>query len=298
MTTPEFRGVIAPNLTPFNDDLSIATDLYIDHAKRLLDGACAAIAPFGTTGEALSVGIDERIEALTALVDGGVDAARMIPGTGLTNLADTVRLSQACLDLGCAGIMVLPPFYYKNVSDDGLYAYFRELIARIDRTPCPIYLYHIPQVAGVGLTVDLVRRLKRDFPGQIAGIKDSAGDLDNTLALLGIDDLIVYPGSELPILDTAAAGSPGCISATANLNGDGIAQVLGHLERGEADQAAERYETVRRTRLAFQAFAPIPAQKALLAEQTGDGRWATVRPPLEALAADKLGDLHAALDAA
>ena len=109
------RGVIVPLLTPFNDDLSIATDLYVAHAKWLFEQGCAGLAPFGTTGEALSVGIDERIAAIRTLVDAGIDPALMIPGTGLSNVADTARLSRACLDLGCAGVMTLPPFYYKKV---------------------------------------------------------------------------------------------------------------------------------------------------------------------------------------
>ena len=109
------RGVVVPILTPFNDDLSVATDLYVAHAKNLFEQGCAGLAPFGTTGEALSVGIDERIAAIRALVNGGIDPARMIAGTGLSNVADTARLSRACLDLGCAGVMTLPPFYYKAV---------------------------------------------------------------------------------------------------------------------------------------------------------------------------------------
>ena len=108
------RGVIVPLLTPFNDDMSIATDLYVAHAKWLFEQGCAGLAPFGTTGEALSVGIDERIAAIRALVDAGIDPAVMIPGTGLTNVADTARLSRACLDLGCAGVMTPPAFLFQG----------------------------------------------------------------------------------------------------------------------------------------------------------------------------------------
>jgi 4-hydroxy-tetrahydrodipicolinate synthase len=124
MPAAPLRGVIVPILTPFNDDLSVATDLYVAHAKNLFEQGCAGIAPFGTTGEALSVGIDERIAAIRALVDAGIDPARMVAGTGLSNVKDTARLSRACLDLGCAGVMTLPPFYYKGVTEEGLYRYF------------------------------------------------------------------------------------------------------------------------------------------------------------------------------
>jgi len=297
MAFEPFRGVIAPNLTPFNPDPSVATDLYVALGNALLDGPCAAIAPFGTTGEALSAGSQERIDAIQALIESGADPSRMVPGTGLTNLPETAALSQACLDRGCAAVMTLPPFYFKGVSDDGLYAYFAELIARIDRSNCRIFLYHIPQVAGVGIPVSVAARLRKDFPEEIVGIKDSSGDLDNTLALLDIDGLIVYSGSELPLRQTMAKGATGCISATANLNGQGIADVISLIASGEAEGLDQRFEEMKAIRMTFQDYAPIPAQKRLLAMTTGDDRWAIVRPPLMGMdaangkkLADALGD--------
>ncbi len=294
MTVEKIRGVIAPILTPFNDDLSVATDLYVAHAKRLFEQGCAGIAPFGTTGEALSVGIDERIAAIKALIAGGVDPARMIPGTGLSNVADTARLSRACLDLGCAGVMTLPPFYYKAVTEDGLYAHYAALIQAIG-DDARIYLYHIPPVAIVGVPPALTARLHRDFPEQIVGIKDSSGDWDNTRALLDIDGLIVYPGSELPLLEALELGAPGCITATANVNAGAIARVVALYDDGDIAAARALHETVRRFRLTVQDYAPIPAQKRLLAIATGDERWANLRPPLMALADDKGRELAAIL---
>jgi 4-hydroxy-tetrahydrodipicolinate synthase len=273
------RGVVAPILTPFNDDLSIATDLYVEHAQWLLDEGCAGLAPFGTTGEALSVGIDERIAAIRALVYAGIDASRLIPGTGLSNVADTARPSRACLDMGCAAVMTLPPFYYKGVSEDGLYRYFVALLEAIGKD-ARIFLYHIPPVAIVGIPVALAQRLHAEFPDNFVGIKDSSGDWDNTRALFGIDGLIVYPGSELPLIEALELGGPGCISATANTNAAAIAEVVTLHGRDEKDAAAARHEFVRKVRLLMQDAAPIPAQKQLLAIATGDARWANVRPPL------------------
>ena len=288
-------GVIAPNLTFFNDDLSIATDLYVAHAKRLLENGCAGLAPFGTTGEALSVGIDERIAALGALIDAGIDAKKLIPGTGLTALADTARLSTACLEAGCAGVMVLPPFYFKDVPDDGLYAYFAKLIEMIGRDDLKIYLYHIPQVAGVGIPVDVVRRLHSDFPDQIVGIKDSSGVWENTKALLEIDGLIVYPGSELPLIEALEMGAPGCITATANLNAAGVAEVIRTYQAGDVDKAKALHEGVKTFRLTVQGYAPIPAQKRLLSMWLGDDRMATLRPPLQSMDVEAARELAALL---
>lgn len=276
MTHNPPRGVIAPVFTPFEDDGSIATDLFVDHALSLMDEGCAALAPFGTTGEALSVGIDERIEALAALIAAGADPARLIPGTGLTSLADTMRLSRACMELGCAGVMALPPFYYKNVPDDGLYAYFARLATALGEAP--IYLYHIPQVAGVGMPAAVVRRLFADF-ANIVGIKDSSGDWANTEALLGIEGLTVYPSAESALDKALPLGAPGCITATANLNAAAIARLIAAWDEDPA-QAAALQPDVTAFRKAVQAHPLIEAQKQVKALVSGEPRWANVRPPL------------------
>jgi len=295
VTFEPMRGVIAPILTPFDDDLSIATGLYVDLANRLFEAGCAGLAPFGTTGEALSVGIDERIAAIRALIDGGIDPAKMIPGTGLSNIADTARLSRACLDLGCPAVITLPPFYYKGVSEEGLYRYFTALIKAIG-TDARIFLYHIPPVAVVGIPPSLAARLHADFPEQIVGIKDSSGDWDNTRKLFDIDGLIVYPGSELPLIDALQLDGPGCISATANINMVEISKVVGLFDAGDIEAARAQQERIGVTRLTIQDYGPIPAQKRLLAMRTGDARWANVRPPLSAMSESDGQSLAAALE--
>ena len=276
-----FTGLIAPNLTPFNTDLTIATDLYIEHAKWLLDGGCSAIAPFGTTGEALSVGMDERKTAIEALVDADIDPGRIIPGAGLTSVADTAELCRHAIELGCAAVMTLPPFYYKGVSDDGLFSYFSALIDAVGSEKLKIYLYHIPPVAVVPVGVELAARLNAAYPETVIGIKDSSGDWENTRRLLteasGLD---VFPGSENPLLDALKLGAPGCISATANINFDGIIATYKAAGTPEAERLQER---IRVFRAPFQELGPIPAQKWLLAHRSGDARWRVVRPPLEPL---------------
>ncbi len=273
-------GLIAPNLTPFNADFSIDTARYIEHAQFLLAAGCVGLAPFGTTGEALSVGIDERIATLQAVVDAGVDPARLMPGTGLTNLADTARLTTACMDLGCAGVMVLPPFYFKNVPDEGLYAYIAGLIETVDRNDLKICLYHIPPVAVVGFPLALVARLRSAFPEQIVAIKDSSGDWSNVEALFGVDGLAVYPGTELFVIEAMKRGAPGCISALANINSRAIADVIEAFAAGRLDEAETLQTPVAELRQLVQQYAPINAQKRLLALETGDASWAIVRPPL------------------
>ena len=185
------KGLIAPILSPFNDDLSFNQDLYNELAAELLQTGCSGLAPFGTTGEALSVGSAERMAALEGLVASGIDPKVIIPGTGLCNLPESIALSRHAVELGCAGVMTLPPFYFKGMGDDGLFDYFEKLIDGVDHPDLQIYLYHIPQVSGVGLSIELVTRLRAAYPDVIVGIKDSSGDWDNTRRLLAIDGLIV-----------------------------------------------------------------------------------------------------------
>ena len=277
------RGVIAPNLTPFNDDLTVAEGLYLDHAEWLLAEGCVGLAPFGTTGEALSLGLEERMATLEAMIDRGIDPSRLIPGTGLTSLPDTVRLTRHAADRGCAGAMILPPFYYKGVPDDGLYDYFAWAIEAVDRPGLPIYLYHIPQVAGVGIPPAVARRLHETFPEIVVGIKDSSGDWENTKELLAIEGFIVYPAQETTLAEGHRLGAAGCISATANLNPAAIARLIKTIEAGQTDSRLE--EEVNAFRKLIAGAGPIPAQKALLARWTGDARWARLRPPLAALSA-------------
>ncbi|HLW61004.1 MAG TPA: dihydrodipicolinate synthase family protein [bacterium] len=278
-------GVIAPILTPFHDDLTIAQSLFAGHSRHLLETGCAGLAPFGTTGEALSLGIEERMAALEGLIESGIDPKKLIPGTGLTNLPDTTKLTRHALDRGCAGVMVLPPFYFKNVHDEGLFAYFSRLIESVASNDLRIYLYHIPPVSQVGLSIELIQRLRSRFPAQIVGIKDSSGDWENTRRLLTeVPGLIVYPGSELPLLEALALGAPGCITATANINAAQIAKIVSLHQRGQQAEAKHQHEAVKKVRLKIQEYGPIPAQKYLLSAWSGDGRWRNVRPPFLRLA--------------
>ena len=220
------RGLIAPILTPFDNNLKLDQKMYNDLAKDLMENGCSGLAPFGTTGEALSVGNKERMLAIEGLVESGVDPKTLIPGTGLCNLPDTIEITKHAIDLGCLGAMTLPPFYFKGMSDDGLYEYFEKLIDGVNDSRLNIYLYHIPQVSGVGLSIELVKKLKETYPETIIGIKDSSGVWENTEALLNIKDLVVYPGAELPVIEAIKLGAPGCISATANLNSKDISKVI------------------------------------------------------------------------
>ena len=285
------KGLIAPILSPFDNDLKFNQNMYNDLAHDLLENGCSGLAPFGTTGEALSLSNKERMNALEGLLNSGIKADQLIPGTGLCNFPDTVMISKHALDLGCHGVMTLPPFYFKGMSDEGLFDYFEKLIEEINHSKLKIYLYHIPQVSGVGLSIDLVSKLKKSYPEIVVGIKDSSGNWENTKSLLGIDDLVVYPGAELPVIEAIKLGAPGCISATANLNGGDISKVINFCHDNEWEKAEDLHKKVTKVRLLFQDYAPIPAQKGLLAKKTKIKEWSNVRPPLKSINDDKVSEL-------
>lgn len=285
------KGLISPILSPFDDNLNFNQEMYNELAKDLLSTGCSGLAPFGTTGEALSVSNDERMQALENLIKSGVSPDKLIPGTGLCNFPDTVKISRHAIELGCRGVMTLPAFYFKDVTDEGLFQYYERLIDEINHPNLKIYLYHIPQVSGVGLSIPLVKKLRSTYPDVIVGIKDSSGVWENTEQLLSIDGLIVYPGAELPVIDAIKLGGPGCISATANFNPTNIAKVIELSHDGKWDQAEEVHKDVKEVRYLFQDYSAIPAQKAMLAIKYKDERWKNIRPPLVQISEQRSSEL-------
>ncbi len=275
--THDFCGVISPVLTPFGDDGTPDAARFLAHSKWLLADGCTGLAPFGTTGEANSLGLEERMGLLDALIDGGIDPKLLMPGTGLCALSDTVTVSRHAVRRGCGGVMMLPPFYYKAVNDDGLFAYYSEVIEQIGDDRLKIYLYHIPPVAQVGLSVDLVGRLIKAYPDTVVGLKDSSGDWDNTKALLdAYPDFTIFPGSEIFLLDGLRNGSAGCITATGNVNARMIRNVY---DNWEGDQADTLQAEITSLRITIQARPMIPMLKAIVAHYRNDPGWTRVRPP-------------------
>jgi len=273
----DFYGVISPVLTPFNDDGNPDAARFVAHAKWLLDDGCMGLAPFGTTGEANSLGLEERMGLLDALIDGGIEPKVLMPGTGLCALSDTVTVSQHAVERGCGGVMMLPPFYYKEVSDDGLFAYYSDVIERIGDARLKIYLYHIPPVAQVGLSVELVGRLIKAFPDTVVGLKDSSGDWDYTKALLdAYPGFTIFPGSEIFLLDGMRNGGAGCITATGNVN---ARMIRGVYDNWETEQADDLQAQITALRMAVQARPLIPMLKAIVAHYRNDPGWRSIRPP-------------------
>lgn len=274
-------GVWPAAATPLNADLSLNEDRFLTHCRRLLDEGAHGLSLLGTTGEANSLPVSERMRALDVLVEAGIPGGQLMPGTGCCSLADTIALSQHAVKNNCAGVLFLPPFYYKGISEEGLYTVVSRVIDSVMDSRLRIYLYHIPQVSGIPWTLHLIKRLVRDYPDHVVGMKDSAGQWENTQEVLEtLPELKVFPGSEAFMLPALKIGAVGCISATANVNVRAIRELYDNWRNDDAEAMNESVIGVRRI---FEAYPLIPAIKEILAKQYDDREWRCVSPPLEEL---------------
>lgn len=276
-STSLMSGVLAPVVTPFKPDLTPDGDRLANHCRWLQAQNCG-LAVFGTNSEANSLTVEERMRLLDMLIDAGLDAKRMMPGTGCCAIPDTVRLTKHALSHGVGGVLMLPPFYYKGVGDEGLYRTFSEIIERVGDDRLRIYLYHFPQMSAVPLGVELVRRLLDAFPGIVAGMKDSSGDRANLEAVLeAFPGFAMFAGTEALLLLNMRSGGAGCISATANVNPKAIDRLFQNWQAGDADSIQESLNEVR---TAVQQFPLVPALKKIISHYAADPEWSRLRPPL------------------
>ena len=311
-TSQRIRGVLAPVLTPFKPDLSPDRERFIRHCQWLLSQNCG-LAPFGTTSEANSMSTNERISLLDTLIAAGIDPLRMMPGTGCCSITETVELTAHAVKHGCAGVLMLPPFYYKDVSEEGLYRYFSEVVQRVGDARLRIYLYHIPPVAMVGITLGLVERLLKAYPNAIAGMKDSSSDWNNTKTFLnafaetaspartGFD---LFVGSESFLLANMRNGGAGTISAMANVNPAAIYELYTAAPKAfgavspdtDLEPQQARLNVVRDVFSSRKFPSVIAALKQAIAIYANDPEWARARPPLVELTAEQAKLLAAELN--
>ena len=291
-----YGGVNAAVLTAMKDDLSVDLDRTAAHCKWLLANGCNGLAVMGTTGEANSLGISERIALLEGLVARGVPGEKMLPGTGTTAITDTVLLTQKAREVGCRGALMLPPFYYKGPSDDGLLAYFSEVFDRVGGG-ISFYLYNFPQQSAIPFSVDFFARLLKKYPTAFKGVKDSSGNFENGSAnvnAFAADGFEVYAGDDTLLLPLLKLGGAGCITAAGNMNSAVAATVYANADNATGEAAAT---TLAATRKAAVSVPLIPGLKAMKARQTGDAAWLNIRPPHLKLTAEQREKLFAAWDA-
>ena len=287
------RGLWCALLTPLDREGGVDHARFANHARALLAQGVEGVAPFGTTGEGQSFSLAERQAGLDALLAAGIPAGRIVAATGCAAVTETIALTRHGVRSRCAGCLVLPPFFFKDVSEEGLFAWYSRVIEAVADPRLRVFLYHIPQVTGVPLSVDLVARLAAAFPGIIAGVKDSAGDWANTRALLDrVPQLAILVGHEPHLPRLLRAGGAGTICGVANVY-PALVRALFSPDVTVADE--ERIATF--IEIAFrQPF--LPAFKSIVAERMRDPGWLAMRPPLVALDDGTRRSLLAALDAA
>lgn len=290
-------GVFAAVLTPYHATGSPDFGAFALHCRWLLSNGCDGLSVFGTTGEGNSLTVDERIALLERLISDGIPARVLLPGTGCCAVPDTVQLTARAVQLGVAGVLLLPPFYYKNVSDDGLFATFAEVIERVGDDRLRIYLYHFPQMTGVPIPTTVIERLLRRYPSALAGIKDSSDDLAKLVEAAkryrGFD---VFCGSGDLLLPLLREGGAGCISAVCNVAAPLAAAVSAAWRRGDdagAEQAQAQLSAVHET---FALYPLSAALKEIVARNTGSPEWRILRPPLVPLFESDAVALADALD--
>jgi len=281
MATQPFSGVLVPVLTPFTPGGEPDAGRFVSFCRWLLDQGAGGLAIFGTTSEANSMSPAERMELLDRLIEAGIPAQKLMPGTGACAMTDAVTLVRHAVGRGCGGVLMLPPFYYKGVSDDGIFAFISCVIDKVGSRALRLFLYHIPPMAVVGFSLDLVGRLIKAYPKTVVGLKDSSGDWSNTAALLErFPGFAVFPGSEVFLLDGLRKGAVGCITASGNVNVPGIKKVYDNWRGPQAEALQAEITTLRK---ALQAYPMVPALKRVVAHYHNDPNWAAVRPPLEPL---------------
>ena len=283
-------AVLSPVLTPFTKDGD-------PDAKKLLkqcqwlesNGVGQAI--FGTNSEANSMSSQQKMKALSALIEGGLNPAHMMPGTGVSSMDATVSMTRHAVQHKCAGVLMLPPFYYKDVTDDGLFAYFSEVIQKVGDAALQVYIYNIPPVTKINLSLSLLERLNKEYPKTVVGMKDSSGDwayTESVIKLLAPSGFRVYAGSEVFLMRALRAGGVGCISATANVNPRAIAELAAHWRESDADQRQADLDQVRSI---FAQYQMIAGMKTAVAHYSKDAEWLRVRPPLMQLSAEQQAKL-------
>jgi 4-hydroxy-tetrahydrodipicolinate synthase len=295
---PDFpKGVFCAALTPLNADTSPDHSRLVEHCQRLLAEGCTGVALLGTTGEANSFSTRERMAMLEAVVGAGVDPTRLLPGTGVCALPETVELTAHARSLGVRTVIMLPPFYYKDITDDGLFAAYSQVIDSLADDGLQVILYHIPPISKIPLSVELVGRLRERFPHTIAGVKDSSGDFDNMAALTAAyPDLSIFAGADPLMLPLLKQGGAGCITATSNILAAPLRYIFDHHADGsaaaEVTRAQEHVGRIRALTARWPQMATIKAMLAHLHDQPG---WNRLRPPLLPLTPAQRAEFEAAM---
>ena len=292
------HGVFCAAATPVLEDGTPDHGAFSQHCKALIEEGCHGVALLGTTGEANSFSIDQRMAILENLISSGVEADRLLPGTSQTNVADSVKLVRHAVDAGVKACVVLPPFYYKGVSDEGLFRFYAELVEGVGSNDLRVILYHIPPIAQVGISLELTARLRDAFPGIFVGVKDSSGKLESMQAFTqAFENFSVLAGADPLMLPLLKAGGAGCITSSSNLIGKHLRDVFDNFfDESQAEKVEKAQGRINAWRDLSNAYVQLPTIKGMLARRRNHAGWTRVRPPLVELNEAELANVWAQMD--
>lgn len=275
-------GVFCASATPVLEDGSPDHAAFAAHCKALIEEGCDGVALLGTTGEANSFSLHQRQDLLEKVIASGLDPQRLLPGTSQTNVPDSITLVKHAVEAGVKACVVLPPFYYKGVSDEGLFRFYAELIEGVGSNDLRVVLYHIPPIAQIGISLELTARLREAFPGVIVGVKDSSGKIESMEAFAkAFDNFSVLAGADPFMLPLLRAGGAGCITSSSNLIGKHLRVVFDNwFDANQNDKVDAAQARINAWRDLSNAYVQLPTIKAMLAKRRNHAGWTRVRPPL------------------
>ena len=278
----KIHGTYCAALTPLNTDYSINKELFLEHCNNLLSEGLEGLGIFGTTGEGNSFNVNEKIEAVNYLIDNNIGADKLIPGTGLCSVSDTVLYSKVIAKLKVKAVLVLPAFYYKNVSNEGVVAFYKRVIEEVGESDLKYILYNIPQVSGVSIGLEVIEQLIKLFPNNVVGMKESSGNLDNMLKITKyFNNFSLFSGSDSLALKVCRSGGAGAITATSNISGKLLSYIVNNYKK---ESSIENFQSLQKLQVQIRETAlthePISALKAFLSVKNNEEEWNRINPPL------------------
>jgi 4-hydroxy-tetrahydrodipicolinate synthase len=287
-------GIFAACLTPLKPNLDVDDKALLRHCQWLLANGCDGLAPLGSTGEANSFSVSERKKLLDVLIEGGLQPERLLVGTGCCAIPDACDLTRHAIAHGVGGVLMLPPFFYKGVSNEGVFRYYDQVIQKAGESRLRIYLYHFPKMTGVPIDEPLIERLIKAYPRTVVGMKDSGGDWNHMkLICQRFPGFRVYAGSEQFLLDILKIGGVGCISASTNITCTLASKVF---RAWRSNNATELQDALNRVRGVIEKYPLIPGLKQLMANATGNHDWLNMRPPFAALSDNDASKIDKSLE--
>ena len=278
----KIKGVFSAALTPIKLDYSINLNLFYSHCRWLLTQGINGLAVFGTTGEANAFNVEEKINALEYLINNKIDPAKLLPGTGQCSITDTIRFTKNCAKLKVRAVLVLPAFFYKEVSDEGVIEYYKRVVEEVGDNDLHYILYNIPQTSGISISFDVIDKLIKLYPNNIVGMKDSSGDLDNMLKIIKyFDNFSLFSGSDSLALKVCKRGGAGAITATSNISAKLLSYIVNNYKEEVLIENFQEIQSLQeRIRSTLFTHEPISALKALMSVKDNNDEWNRLNPPL------------------